>query len=206
MSAVHPLDQPIAQWSLLESKFYQAWSAGTLPLGALKSYAAQYGSFIAAVPQGWEAHGDSETAAVERSHVEMWRRFAGALGADIEPPSNAGVACLTATARKFFTDPAESIGSLYAFEAQQPATAASKLQGLREHYGLDRSGEEYFAVHEADEDEPRLLRERFDALTGGEKQAALGACRMMCRELRSALDSLYDEYGESNGKTACCVN
>ena len=203
MSTVHPLDRPIARWNLLESKFYRAWSAGTLPVGALQNYAAQYGSFIAAVPRGWEAHGDSATAAVERSHVELWRRFAGALGADIESPSNAGVARLTATARKLFAAPAESIGALYAFEAQQPAAAASKLQGLREHYALDPAGEEYFAVHEVDEDEPRALRERFDALTGGEQQAALGACRTMCRELRAALDALYDEYGE---KSACCVN
>ena len=114
-------------------------------------------------------------------------------------PVERGVARLAAAARKFFADPAESIGALYAFEAQQPATSASKLKGLREHYNLDRAGEEYFAIHEADEDEPRLLRERFDALTGGERQAALGACRVMCRELRAALDSLYDEYGASDG-------
>ncbi len=203
MSAVHPFDQSIVRWNLLESKFYQAWSAGTLPVAALKSYAAQYGSFIAAIPQGWEAHGDFETAEIERAHIELWRRFAGTLGADIEPPSNEGVARLVSTARKLFADPVESLGALYAFEAQQPATAASKLQGLREHYDLDRSGEEYFSVHEVDEDEPRCLRERFDALTGGEKQAALGACRTLCRELRSALDSLYDE---SDGKAACCIN
>ncbi len=200
MNAIHPLDQPIAQWNLLESRFYQAWSAGVLPVAALKRYAAEYGSFIAAVPSGWEAHGDSATAAVERSHVELWRRFARTLGADIETPSNAGAARLTATARKLFDDPAASIGALYAFEAQQPATAASKLQGLREHYDLDPAGEEYFAVHECDEDEPRMLRERFEALSENGKQAAVGACRAMCRDLRGALDSLYDE------EAACCVN
>lgn len=200
MSTVHPLDQPIAQWNLLESRFYRAWSAGTLPAAALQRYAAEYGSFIAAVPQGWAAHGDAATAAVERGHVEMWRRFAGTLGADIESPSNPGAARLTATARKLFDDPAQSIGALYAFEAQQPATAASKLQGLREHYDLDPAGEEYFAVHESDEDEPQLLRERFEALNEAGKQAALGACRTMCRELRAALDSLYDEHA------SCGVN
>ena len=200
MSTTHPLDQPISQWDLLQSKFYKAWSAGTLPVGALASYARQYGAFISTIPEGWQAHGDYEVAEVERHHIEMWRRFALTLGTDIASPSNEGVARLVSTSRKLFADSAESIGALYAFEAQQPATAASKLTGLREHYNLDASGEEYFEVHKDDEDEPAVLRDRFDALSADERSRALGACRTMCRELRGALDSLYDE------EVAVCVN
>lgn len=193
MNTIHPLDRPIARWDLLKSKFYEAWSAGTLPVSALKSYARQYGSFIATIPDGWQAHGNHEIAEVERGHIEMWRRFAGTLGTAIETPSNAGVSRLVATAQKLFADPARSIGALYAFEAQQPATAASKLAGLREHYEFDAAGEEYFEVHKSDEDEPRLLRDRYDALADSEQQKAREACQAMCRELRSALDSLYEE-------------
>jgi pyrroloquinoline-quinone synthase len=193
LSATHPLDQPIARWDLLESRFYEAWSAGTLPVSALQSYAHQYGSFISTIPQGWHAHGDHEVAEVERDHIELWRRFAATLGTDIGSATNEGVARLVTTARSLFADSVESIGALYAFEAQQPATASSKLAGLREHYEFNRAGEEYFEVHRDDEDEPRLLRDRFDALSDDEKQAALAACHTMCRELRGALDSLYDE-------------
>lgn len=193
MSATHPLDQPITRWDLLESKFYEAWSAGTLPVSALQSYARQYGSFISTIPLGWRAHGDHEMAEVEKGHIEMWRRFSATLGTDIEAPTNKGVRRLVMTARNLFADPIESIGALYAFEVQQPATASSKLAGMRAHYELDRAGEEYFEVHKDDEDEPRLLRDRFDALADDEKRPALAACHTMCRELRGALDSLYDE-------------
>ena len=192
----HPLDQAIAQWDLLQSKFYLAWSAGTLPVSALQSYACQYGSFISTIPNGWEAHGDLEVAAIERDHIEMWRRFARTLGTDISDPTNVGVSRLVDSASRLFADPAASIGALYAFEAQQPATADSKLRGLREHYEFDKSGEEYFVVHKDDEDEPRLLRDRFEALSVDEKAVALGACQTMSRDLRGALDSLYDEEVE----------
>ena len=33
---------------------------------------------------------------------------------------------------------------LYAFEAQQPNTSQSKLDGLKEHYNVGEKGEEYF--------------------------------------------------------------
>ena len=193
MSATHPLDQPIEGWSLLQSKFYQAWSRGTLPVGALRSYACQYGSFISAVPPGWEAQGDHKVAEVEKDHIEMWRRFAATLGTEIGAPTNEGVARLVTTACRLFANPVESIGALYAFEAQQPGTAESKLAGLREHYEVDRGGEEYFEVHKDDDEEPQLLRDRFDALSGGEKRSALAACSTMSRALRGALDSLYEE-------------
>lgn len=193
MGTTHPLDQPIARWNLLESKFYTAWNAGTLPLSALQSYARQYGSFISTIPVGWRSQGDHEVAAIEVEHIELWRRFAAALDTDIGVPTNKGVARLVGTARELFADRASSVGALYAFEVQQPATASSKLAGLREHYDLPRTGEEYFEVHEGDEDEPRLLRDRFDALPDNEKSVALDACETMCRELRGALDSLYDD-------------
>jgi hypothetical protein len=62
----------------------------------------------------------------------------------------------------------------------------------RRSYDLARTGEEYFEVHEGDEEEPLLLRDRFDALPN-EKSVAPDACETMCRELRGALDSLYDD-------------
>ena len=77
------LDESIARWNLLESKFYQAWSAGTLPVEALRTYAAEYGAFISLIPRGWEGHGDTATATVEREHMGMWGAFAQALGTEV---------------------------------------------------------------------------------------------------------------------------
>ena len=57
---------------LREHPFYLAWSAGTLPVAALTTYAREYGAFIGVLDSGWEALGDRESAAIERAHVELW--------------------------------------------------------------------------------------------------------------------------------------
>src|SRR5690606_18245000 len=97
---------------------------------------------------------------------------------------------LVETSDKLFADRAASLGALYAFEAQQPHTAASKLEGLRAHYALPESAEIYFDVHKDDWDEPALLRERMAALTPEEQKTAAAACEQMARALREALDGL----------------
>ena len=184
------LDQSIARWNLLDSAFYQAWSAGTLPVDSLRLYAREYGAFIQRVAQGWSAHGDENTAQVEREHVELWRAFAHALQTDIGEVHTPAVKALVETTDKLFADRAASLGALYAFEAQQPHTAASKLEGLRAHYSLPKSAELYFDVHKADWDEPATLRERMNALTPDEQETAAAACEEMSQALREALDGL----------------
>ena len=46
------LDSTISNYSLLNHPFYQAWSAGELPVDALKCYAREYGAFISTLPKG----------------------------------------------------------------------------------------------------------------------------------------------------------
>ena len=55
-----------------------------------------------------------------------------------------GTRQLVMTARELFTDYATALGALYAFEAQQPSTAASKLEGLERHYQLPDNARTYF--------------------------------------------------------------
>ncbi len=188
------LNESISRWNLLDSAFYKAWSAGTLPVEGLRTYAREYGAFIERVADGWSAHGDEATAQVEREHVELWRAFAKALGTDIGEASTSAVRTLIETTDKLFADRVASLGALYAFEAQQPHTATSKLDGLRAHYELPQSAETYFDVHKDDWDEPALLRERMDALPEEEREKAVAACDEMSRALRSALDGLGAVY------------
>jgi len=193
------LHESIRRWNLLDSKFYQAWSAGTLPVAALRDYAHEYGAFISLIAKGWDGHGDHATAAIEREHVDMWGDFASALGTEIGAPKTEAVAKLRETADRFFEGKASSLGALYAFEAQQPATSLSKLEGLRAHYDLPAKAETYFEVHKDDDEEPRLLLERMSSLSEDEKQTAADACETMCRSLRAALDELYERHAD-------CVN
>jgi pyrroloquinoline-quinone synthase len=184
------LDEWTSRWSLLDSAFYQAWSAGTLPVEALRTYAREYGAFVSLVPKGWESHGDSVIAGEERAHVELWRRFALALDTNIAAPRVPAVGELVKTAERLFSESATALGALYAFEAQQPATARSKLDGLRAHYHLPESAEPYFIIHADDDSEPKLLLERIKALPRPGCERAIEACAEMCAALRTALDAL----------------
>ena len=185
------LDTSLSRWNLLESAFYQAWSAGTLPRTAIAQYAGEYGAFIKTIADGWAAHGDHEIAAEEREHVELWRAFARSLGTDIGEAKTAEVRELVDIVNRNFQSPAESLGALYAFEAQQPATSTSKLEGLREHYPVEAGGEEYFTVHADDEEEPALLLSRMEKLSDDDQQKAAAACEETAKALRLALDGLY---------------
>ena len=192
MNLEQQLNQSISRWSLLDSEFYQAWNAGTLPVEALATYAREYGAFISKIAGGWSAHGDEVTAVQEREHAELWRRFARALGTDIGSTKTPAVAELLQVAEHRFSDSVESLGALYAFEAQQPATSKSKLEGLRRHYNVDPNAERYFVVHAEDEDEPALLLGRMQSLSGADQARAAAACEQMAQALRGALDGLYE--------------
>src|SRR4051794_26130736 len=65
----------LERWNLHNHPFYQAWSAGTLPVSALADYARDWGSFVRVIDQGWETLGQREYAAEERVHAELWDDF-----------------------------------------------------------------------------------------------------------------------------------
>ena len=186
------LDASLSRWNLLDSDFYRAWSAGTLPVEALATYSQEYGAFIQRIAAGWAAHGDEEIAAEERKHTELWRRFAASLGTDIGGVETPAVRALVEKADRNFADPVTSLGALYAFEAQQPATAATKLEGLRRHYRINASAERYFEVHAQEEAEAALLLRRLKALSVTDQERAADACEEMAGALRDALDDLYN--------------
>ncbi len=144
MSFKQEFDQAIGQWALLKSRFYQAWSAGELPKSALAQYAEEYGKFIHLLPTGWETLNDAETVEEEIEHAELWDVFASALDAQSTGQPAPEVEALIVTAKKLFSEPVRAIGAMYSFEAQQPETAASKLDGLRKYYSIPSEGEEVF--------------------------------------------------------------
>ena len=194
MTLENRLQEILSKYNLLDSKFYQAWSAGTLPVAALKDYASQYGAFISCVPGGWAAHGDEAIAAEEEEHIGLWEQFAEGLGTTIGAPKNESVRKLVTSSKALMADSVTSLGALYAFEAQQPKTALSKLEGLKAHYDLPKSAEVYFEVHAHDEEEPALLLERMKALPAEAQDRAATACETIAAELRASLDALYEDH------------
>jgi pyrroloquinoline-quinone synthase len=193
MNIKNQLEPVLEKWNLLKHPFYQAWSAGTLPVDALKVYASEYGAFIGTLSEGWTTLNDAETAHEEQEHAEMWQDFASALGAKVAAPQISETKSLVATAQALFASPAAALGAMYAFEAQQPATAQSKLDGLKTHYKLPAEVEPYFEVHSANWHESEKLLAALDKLPASEQAEARAACEQMAESLWNALSGIHNK-------------
>jgi pyrroloquinoline-quinone synthase len=204
MSTIQQLNAAVEKWDLLKSPFYQAWSEGTLPIGALKAYAEEYGAFISLMPLGWEVQDDEHTAEEEVEHTELWEKFAASLGTKITDANIPAVQELIAKTRDLFKTVPEALGALYAFEVQQPATAQSKLKGLRQHYSLSTDSEPYFEVHSNNHHEAEKLTERIAALSPEDQKRALMACELMSKALWDALDGIYEPHKKCSGRCGSC--
>lgn len=189
---IQELDDIVRSFDLNQHPFYQAWRAGTLPVERLADYADEWAPFIAVIDRGWERLGEPDYAAEEREHDELWARFRASLGAggDASRPQSR---TLLAVGENAFASVPETLGALYSFEVQQPATAHSKLDGLREHYAgtVDDAGQEYFRVHAIETDEPAMLAARIDALSDDEFARARTACAVFSAAAWGALDGVY---------------
>jgi len=184
------LDRILQRWSLLQHPFYRAWNEGSLSTGALQLYAAEYADFIALLPGGWEQLDQGATAEEEREHIKLWRDFAAALGAGVGPASLPQTKALREKAAELFAHPVSALGALYAFEAQQPATAESKLKGLRSYYELPETAHAYFRVHQNNGDEAEVLLARMENLPQAEQLLAARACEDMAEALWEGLSGI----------------
>jgi len=187
------LQRIVENWNLLKHPFYQAWSSGKLPLEALRLYAREYGVFIGSLAAGWQALDDLETAQEEREHAELWDQFASALDTTVSEPTLPETKELLSAAEALFTNPATALGAMYAFEAQQPGTSTSKLDGLRAHYSLSPAAEPYFEIHSANWHESEKLLRLLAGLSPEEKSRALQACERMSASLWNALTAIHQK-------------
>ena len=170
MNTLTAIDEQIAGRSLLTHPFYQAWTRGELTAAALKDYAIQYYRHVEAFPTYLSAlHSHTEDAATRRqilqnlmdeeagspNHPELWMQFAGAVGASEDEVKSAQpwdetrnlVDAFRRLCRNGST--AEGLATLYSYESQIPAVAASKIDGLKRFYGHDTpQALQYFVVHE----------------------------------------------------------
>src|SRR4051794_33475884 len=184
------LDDVRAASDILQHPFYQPWTRGELTRRELAIYAGEYRHAVVAIADASELADDGSDerlrrhATEERAHVELWDRFADAVGARIGgDPAPETSACVEAWTRG--DDSLDRMVALYALEADQPTVAAVKRDGLVRFYGVEPGpGTTYFDVHaELDKthaaegreliaerldgaDEERLIGRAGEALTG----------------------------------------
>jgi pyrroloquinoline-quinone synthase len=165
---LHRLDELIHSRSILGHPFYQAWQRGELTREQLATYARVYYPHVAAFPSYLEAAIERASDPVIRAelarnladelqepqaHMELWLDFAEELGLDrMAVASQAPYAATTAvigTFRRLTNEvTAHAVAALYAYESQQPEVSSQKMEGLRQHYGVEtRKALAYFDVH-----------------------------------------------------------
>ena len=207
--------------SLLKHPFYQAWTMGSLTCEDLAHYAQQYYQQESRFPRFVSAvHSNCPELKVRQmllenltqeesgpdNHPELWLRFAGAVGASRESVKQAAMDAKTQQCVDAFAGLTKGsnwvagLAALYAYEAQQPAVAKTKIEGLKSRYGLDsKDALGFFEVHEtADawhsqvEKEVLLDQVRKDPEL---KSAVVTAVSEACDALNALLDGVCEARG-----------
>ncbi len=162
------LKEIIAERHLLKHPFYQAWSEGRLSQDVLKRYAGQYFAQVSSFPRfvsSVHSHCpeiearkvllenlvDEEIKGVD--HPELWMRFAEGLGAGrAEVKAEAPLPETKQLVEKYFElasrDWKDGLCALFAYESQVPEVSKSKIDGLKQFYGItDARTLSFFTAH-----------------------------------------------------------
>ena len=147
---------------LLEHPFYRRWEAGELLDGELAAYAGQYRHFEAKLPGFLAALADAMVEGPAKEavranladecgdpvpHLELFDRFADALGAPAAEATPATSGLLAAYDAVLADGPAAGLAGLLAYERQASEIAGSKAAGLRAHYGVDGDAVAFWDHH-----------------------------------------------------------
>lgn len=211
MSWVEQIDEIVSERHLLKHPFYTAWTEGRLTLEALRGYAAQYYKHVAAFPQYVSAAHSCNPDPTARhyllenlideergdeSHPELWLRFAEGIGCSRDQVQKAKPLRETKYCDRTFRrvarrGPIAGLASLYAYESMVPAVAASKIDGLRRHYGIDDPDIlRFFTVHlEVDDRHSQVARDLLEPLPK-KHEVALAAASETLDAVNGLLDGV----------------
>ncbi|HUG49031.1 MAG TPA: CADD family putative folate metabolism protein [Candidatus Limnocylindria bacterium] len=197
MNLLESIDQLIDERHLLKHPFYTKWAEGTLPREALQEYARQYYAFESSFPRYLSAiHTRTDSPEVRQqlldnlwdeehgkeNHAELWLRFAEGIGVEREDVRGAQRNEATQALVELYGElssqapvPA-AVAALYAYERQVPQVAGSKIDGLKQYYGITEGPAlSFFVVHgvldvEHSEAEREMLGRLLDDATQADAQ------------------------------------
>jgi pyrroloquinoline-quinone synthase len=207
---VQRIDSEIQKHSLLKHPFYKMWSEGKLTIDHLQGYSKEYFQLVKAVPKFVESIADktgnsddivTKNASEEAEHVELWVRFATALGlsrSDIinyvgSEKTNAAIAKLMALANFTFEG---AVAAMYAYEMELPKISRTKIDGLKKFYDIDsEDATKYFEIHEeVDVRHAQVWREILQKIPADKQEAAFNAAIESLKAQNMLLDSVHEKY------------
>jgi pyrroloquinoline-quinone synthase len=167
---IDDLETLIQQKQMLSHPFYQAWMAGTLAPSTLQMYAKEYYQHVKAFPTYISAlHSRCENPKIRKqlltnlmdeeagtpNHLDLWKSFASALGVNQTNLETHQPQQMTQELIDTFRKQCHSgsivlgLAALYSYESQIPEICRTKIEGLKQWYGLTHPDSyRYFSVHE----------------------------------------------------------
>ena len=159
---IKKIDQIIEDKSLLNHPFYEMWSEGKLEFQSLVGYSKEYYQLAKQVPKFMEpivdmAPSDARSELIsnmneETEHIRLWENFAFSMGITKDDltsyqglkKTNEAVNNLASLMESYD----EGACAMYSFEKEIPKISKTKMEGLKNFYGLDsKDATEYFEEH-----------------------------------------------------------
>jgi len=159
---IKKIDQIIEDNTLLNHPFYEMWSEGKLEFQSLVGYSKEYYQLAKQVPKLMEPIVDMAPSDVkselisnmneESDHIRLWENFAFSMGISRDDltsyqglkKTNDAVNNLVSLMKSYD----EGACAMYAFEKEIPKISKTKVEGLKNFYGLDsKDSIEYFEEH-----------------------------------------------------------
>ena len=209
---IQRIDAEIERRSLLKHPFYRMWSEGKLTFEQLGGYAKEYFQLVKRIPMlvenvrartpssQLEAQ-ISENLREEKEHIEPWSQFAGALGirrSELETydgtcDTSAAVSDLDQLTKLPFE---KAVAAMYAYESKLPEISRSKINGLKEFYGLENHDAiNYFEIHETADIRHAAVWRSILASTAKENENAVISAVIHSMEAQNRLlDSVLNRY------------
>jgi pyrroloquinoline-quinone synthase len=219
VNVVQRIDLEIEKCSLLKHSFYKMWSEGKLTIDHLRGYSKEYFQLVKIVPKFVESIAEAtgnpniitNNAREEAEHVELWVKFATALGVsrsdlisyDGSEKTNEAVAKLMALASLTFE---EAVAAMYAYEMELPKISRSKIDGLKNFYGIySQDATKYFEIHEeADVRHAQVWRDILQRIPAERQESALNAAIKSLQAQNMLLDSVNEKYVSGDGSRIYC--
>ena len=209
MNLIQRIDDIIEAGSLLKHPFYRMWSEGRLTRPMLAGYSKEYYQLVKAVPLYMESillvapQSDELESNMreEYEHIPLWEDFAAGLGVPRGDLASYGGLEKTRSAvsslHGLMDGYRAGAAAMYSLEKEIPEISRTKLEGLREFYGMDEHTE-YFVQHmEADVRHAGDWR-RILETPGSDDEELVRTAQESVLAQNLILDACYETYCDNN--------